>query len=733
MRQGFRTWLKVPTADLEHILVGKMRDIKGEYFISESRFYVPEWLKDNPFADQHQMLPLDTKLVYNVDNIPATPHLPLASLPIVSKNIAATAAATRSDNKENSCLLSIYHTDNEHRVFCSNENRKYAAKNNSASVGEPHGFFSSRSLASKSSYGNQENVSKPVVEKFTPISNQIARIEMTFDKASSSANRNSFPMELTNATNLESVEMDESIVILDNLSTSSEIIGNRVLANPASHRVTGTIPRVALSSHSIAPNKNFASPATKSSCNIYDCLLSFYHTENEHHILCSNESRNKTEKTNAVSVESPHRMFSTSTRATESPHETQMNIRKKVVEKSILTPNQIARTEIAFDKASFSANRNNLPLGLPNTSNFSSPKIVKSPITPHVSSTPLAIIRNPQLIIESNISLGAHLMNLSIHDNANQEAHADLDLMIPGEPRGIEYETNANFQTHFSNSDVSNTYCPDINTYNRYYIPSSTMIGKQIGYVAFGDTFELPLSFIETQSVSEDALPKAPHENIAQSSDIDKLFKAIECIEEMYTSNFSRDILNSETHAGSDNVSGSHSASLASSSDHSTESFITVNDIQIIKNYLDRMIKYDEYKKGMAKKESELVKLFVNAAHKSVAERLNLNEKGETGNPRFVQIMKRFSLSSVHISEEAKDARNLYHQEAKKWGDQRIMNMPIASPDIQNAFTRICDLHFQVAKFAKKDFIPFATASEFQETELFKAIMDKIEEDKKQN
>lgn len=76
--QHIQNWKKVSFEELKHIKVCKLVDEKGDYFISDTSWYIPEWLRTEASStNADNFIPPDKKLVYTVEN---NPHFDDSSL-----------------------------------------------------------------------------------------------------------------------------------------------------------------------------------------------------------------------------------------------------------------------------------------------------------------------------------------------------------------------------------------------------------------------------------------------------------------------------------------------------------------------------------------------------------------------------------------------------------------------------------------------------------------------------
>lgn len=71
--QHFRNWFKVTKEELTDVKVCELHDENGKYFISNTSWYVPEWLRDLEHTE-HDDLPEDSLVVHGVENDPEMSH-----------------------------------------------------------------------------------------------------------------------------------------------------------------------------------------------------------------------------------------------------------------------------------------------------------------------------------------------------------------------------------------------------------------------------------------------------------------------------------------------------------------------------------------------------------------------------------------------------------------------------------------------------------------------------------
>lgn len=71
-RQYIRNWVKVSADELKGVNVCQLTDVLGDYFVSDTSWYIPEWLREEPLSvtSSIRALPADEKLVYTVKNNP---------------------------------------------------------------------------------------------------------------------------------------------------------------------------------------------------------------------------------------------------------------------------------------------------------------------------------------------------------------------------------------------------------------------------------------------------------------------------------------------------------------------------------------------------------------------------------------------------------------------------------------------------------------------------------------
>jgi hypothetical protein len=148
----------------------------------------------------------------------------------------------------------------------------------------------------------------------------------------------------------------------------------------------------------------------------------------------------------------------------------------------------------------------------------------------------------------------------------------------------------------------------------------------------------------------------------------------------------------------------------------------TIEDFKMIRVFLNDVIFYDEYKELMRSREDDLKNMLKDAAEKCVAERINLDAKGELRNPRMLQMLKRYSINSIRISEEARKACDKYNFHAGKYNQERIVQKPIMPPEILAPLRRVLQGNYDAEPFRKVEFKNFETGNHLRETSLYKQI-----------
>lgn len=155
------------------------------------------------------------------------------------------------------------------------------------------------------------------------------------------------------------------------------------------------------------------------------------------------------------------------------------------------------------------------------------------------------------------------------------------------------------------------------------------------------------------------------------------------------------------------------------------DSLLFVTDLKLIAQFVDDMLDYDDYKNWLIDQEDEVKQMLKDAIEKTMAERINLDARGVVGDPRLAQIVNRYSLNTVHVSEAARDARNKYNLNAKRWNESRTVEASAMCDEAKSAFDRIVNQR-NFAPFIKTHFKYFETAAELRDTTIYKDMVNKL-------
>lgn len=159
----------------------------------------------------------------------------------------------------------------------------------------------------------------------------------------------------------------------------------------------------------------------------------------------------------------------------------------------------------------------------------------------------------------------------------------------------------------------------------------------------------------------------------------------------------------------------------------------TIEDLQIIKRYVDSIFHYQDYKSRRINREIKTKALLIEATHKTVAERMNLDSKGIFNNPRLIQIVRRYSSNTIRVSEEANEARELYIKSVNSFEGERVLKTPVADEFTRDAFNRLTASNFQcpVANHIRFNFAKYETARDYENNTLYKAIIESVDSNNK--
>lgn len=268
-------------------------------------------------------------------------------------------------------------------------------------------------------------------------------------------------------------------------------------------------------------------------------------------------------------------------------------------------------------------------------------------------------------------------------------------------------------------------------------IMCSTMVNSAADSDYFGGTFEMPVTLIEMSNSKPSSQygRKNNRIDVANVSDlvsdhgVSELASSFDSIS--FSGNLQPDLrlTNSPILQKSLNVDEILTAD-ESILNGSIDQTPTEDDFRAVKMYADKILDFHSRKEKMIQREAELQNLFLEAARKTAAERINFDSKGEPRNPRFVQILNRFSIRTIKISEEAKDARDVYNKMAKQWIDERVVKMPNPCEFPKRAFERVSAAGAVIPSmnYAKKDFVQYETALQIESTNEFKKMLAEMQE-----
>lgn len=187
------------------------------------------------------------------------------------------------------------------------------------------------------------------------------------------------------------------------------------------------------------------------------------------------------------------------------------------------------------------------------------------------------------------------------------------------------------------------------------------------------------------------------------------------------SSNGQQTITSSNTTAAADDTADSRAGTFQNVS--------TIDDYIQLKIFVDSVINFNHFIERRSYHEQRLEELLIDAAGKSVVEKVNLDKKGLSNNLRFTQIRKRLSMNSIDISEEARKSRVAYNREVQIYNEERVRITPIASEKIKNILHRILESNFEppTVDTTKKMHPCYETANDIQSTEIFKKILNELQ------
>lgn len=156
-------------------------------------------------------------------------------------------------------------------------------------------------------------------------------------------------------------------------------------------------------------------------------------------------------------------------------------------------------------------------------------------------------------------------------------------------------------------------------------------------------------------------------------------------------------------------------------SNYVSEELSESDNLLVVLEYLHKVSEREKYLCERAERENELEILFKNAATKTALEDINLQEKAVKG--RYVNLLKRLSVNSANICQEAISARDLYNRKAREFNEtsKKLRQIEI-TPNVVNAFD-----YFRTKTFGCRNGTPlpiFLTKPDLENTEKYKQILD---------
>lgn len=159
--------------------------------------------------------------------------------------------------------------------------------------------------------------------------------------------------------------------------------------------------------------------------------------------------------------------------------------------------------------------------------------------------------------------------------------------------------------------------------------------------------------------------------------------------------------------------------------DHQIERNMSITDVNIIKKYIDSVLVFEDWHKNTLKDRDYLDKLLRDATMKTAIESLNLRKKGIFDTQRYVKLCKQLSINSIEISKTAAQARTKYNKEAKKMNEARVARILKLDDNVKAAFQNV--LHSKLLSYAtnipKETHICYETAAELKQTALYHSIL----------
>lgn len=148
-----------------------------------------------------------------------------------------------------------------------------------------------------------------------------------------------------------------------------------------------------------------------------------------------------------------------------------------------------------------------------------------------------------------------------------------------------------------------------------------------------------------------------------------------------------------------------------------------VPDCEAVESLVDAIKQRSVYYQERKIRKQELDELFVDAVLKTEAEKQNLEKKGPL-NKRYVNLMKRLSINSQSISEEAIRARDKYNKAVKTFNEtiQTLKKIHV-TPEMHTAFTNVMYVNDDALKIHMEQ--QYWTAQDLYESKKYHETLQK--------
>lgn len=144
-----------------------------------------------------------------------------------------------------------------------------------------------------------------------------------------------------------------------------------------------------------------------------------------------------------------------------------------------------------------------------------------------------------------------------------------------------------------------------------------------------------------------------------------------------------------------------------------------VDHLKQLKLFVDSVLIQEEYLKEKALQEQNLNILLNEAVEKSIAEKINLQEKGNIQG-RYVNLFKRLSLNSVNICEESIKAREKYNKAAQSYNDSLKKLKTIEITDkIKTSLCALTSMNNDFVMSYREKKPVYGTLKEIESSEIF--------------